>query len=79
LSEIVVEGETGFMVTPNDPEALRERILWLLGHPAEAASMGAAGRRRALQHFTWPLVVQRCLDAYNAGQPEKDNSVNASC
>ena len=79
LSEIVVEGETGFMVTPNDPEALRERILWLLGHPAEAASMGAAGRRRVLEHFTWPLVVQRCLDAYNAGQPEKDNSVNASC
>ncbi|MBV8453762.1 MAG: glycosyltransferase family 4 protein [Deltaproteobacteria bacterium] len=65
LPEVVVHGETGFIVPPNDPEALRERIRWLLDHPGEAASMGAAGRRRVLAHFTWPAVVLRCLEAYS--------------
>ena len=65
LPEVVVDGETGFIVTPNDPEELRQRIRWLLDHPRGAASMGAAGRRRVLEHFTWPAVVQRCLQAYN--------------
>jgi glycosyltransferase involved in cell wall biosynthesis len=65
LPEVVVHGETGFIVPPNDPEALRERIRWLLDHPREAASIGAAGRRRVLKHFTWPAVVLRCLEAYS--------------
>ena len=65
LPELVVHGETGFIVPANDPEALRERIRWLLDHPREAAAMGAAGRRRVLEHFTWPAVVLRCLEAYS--------------
>ena len=65
LPEVVVHGETGFIVPANDPEALRERIRWLLDHPREAASIGAAGRRRVLKHFTWPAVVLRCLEAYS--------------
>jgi len=65
LPEVVVHGETGFIVTPNDPEGLRERIRWLLDHPGEGASMGAAGRRWVLENFTWPAVVRRCLQAYS--------------
>jgi glycosyltransferase involved in cell wall biosynthesis len=68
LPEVVVHGETGFIVEPNDPEALRGRIRWLLDHPPEAASMGAAGRRRVLSCFTWPAVVRRCLQAYGCIQ-----------
>jgi glycosyltransferase involved in cell wall biosynthesis len=64
LPEVVLHGETGFIVAPNDTAALRDRIRWLLDHPREGASMGAAGRRRVLEHFTWPAVVQRCLEAY---------------
>ena len=33
--------------------------------------MGRAGRRRVLAQFTWPLVVERCLDAYR-GAPAAD-------
>jgi glycosyltransferase involved in cell wall biosynthesis len=64
LPEVVVDGETGFIVPPNDPEALRERIRWLLDHPRASALMGAAGRRRVEEHFAWPSVVLRCLEAY---------------
>jgi glycosyltransferase involved in cell wall biosynthesis len=64
LPEVVTDGETGFVVPPNDPGALREKIRWLLEHPDEAARMGAAGRRRVLEHFGWPAVARRCLELY---------------
>jgi glycosyltransferase involved in cell wall biosynthesis len=64
MPEIVDDGETGFIVAPGDQDALRARLQWLAGHPAEAAAMGAAGRRAVLERFQWSQVVQRCLDAY---------------
>ena len=64
MPEIVEDGVSGFIVPANDPRALGERLAWLHGHRAEGAAMGRAGRRRVLSQFTWPLVVERCLDAY---------------
>ena len=52
------------MVPPNDPEALSRAVRRLLDHPADAARMGQEGRRRVLERFTWPAVVDRCLEAY---------------
>jgi glycosyltransferase involved in cell wall biosynthesis len=65
LPEVVATGETGFVVPPNDPPALRAKLEWLRDHPAEAARMGAAARRRVLAHFSWPAVVRACLAAYH--------------
>lgn len=69
MPEIVVDGVTGFVVPPNDPAALRERLIWLRDHPQEARKMGEAGRQRVLERFTWPAVVQRCLAAYRELAP----------
>jgi glycosyltransferase involved in cell wall biosynthesis len=66
MPEVVVDGETGFVVPPNRPEALRSRLERLRDHPEEVATMGAAGRRRVLERFTWPKVVEQCLAAYDA-------------
>ncbi len=66
MPEVVEDGVTGFIVPPNDPHALAERIRWLHAHPSEAAQMGRAGRARVLKRFTWEQVVDRCLDAYAA-------------
>jgi glycosyltransferase involved in cell wall biosynthesis len=55
---------SGFLVEPNDPADLRARLRWLKDHPAEAAAMGEAARRRVLEKFTWDAVVDRCLAAY---------------
>jgi glycosyltransferase involved in cell wall biosynthesis len=60
----VDDGVTGFIVAPGDQRALRDRLEWFAGHPAEAAAMGAAGRRAVLERFQWSQVVQRCLNAY---------------
>jgi starch synthase len=66
LPEIVVEGETGRIVPPNDVNALRDALVWLKTHPSDTLRMGRAGRERVLAEFTWPATVQRCLEIYAA-------------
>lgn len=66
LSEVVVEGATGFLVPPNDPAALGARLRLLLGDAALAARLGAAARERIASSFTWEHVAGRCLAAYAA-------------
>lgn len=66
MPEVVLDGVTGFVVPPNSPQAIGERLEWIANHPAEAARMGNAGRRRVLELFNWPGVVQRCLNLYGA-------------
>ena len=65
MPEIVEDGRSGFIVPPNNPSAICERIVWLRDHATEAAQMGEAARQRVLDKFTWPGVVQRCLEIYS--------------
>ena len=44
LPEYVVDGETGWVIPANDPEALAEAIRTALSDPARLAGMGEAGR-----------------------------------
>jgi glycosyltransferase involved in cell wall biosynthesis len=55
IPDVVIEGETGFVVPPRDAVALAERIVKLLDDGACRARMGAQGRS----------LVQRC---YSLGQ-----------
>ena len=49
--EIVVDGETGFIIEPYSDEALAEKIIHLLDHPQQAQKMGTAGQERVKKHF----------------------------
>jgi glycosyltransferase involved in cell wall biosynthesis len=66
MPEVVEDGVNGFVVPPNDPAALREKLLWLRDNPARAAEMGRAARRSVTEKFNWPAVVRRCLEIYAA-------------
>jgi glycosyltransferase involved in cell wall biosynthesis len=66
VPEVVQDRVTGFVVPPNRPDLLREKLLWLRDHAAESSAMGLAARQHVLEKFTWPAVVRRCLDIYNA-------------
>jgi glycosyltransferase involved in cell wall biosynthesis len=52
FEETVVEGQTGRLVEPG-AEALAEALTQLLGDEEARERMGSAGRRSALQHWTW--------------------------
>jgi glycosyltransferase involved in cell wall biosynthesis len=66
LPEVVEDGVTGFLVPPNDPDALGSRLRWLREHTDEATRMGIAARERVIERFTWPEVVRRCLEVYRS-------------
>lgn len=66
MPEVVEDGVTGFVVPPNDPEALRAKLVWLRENPARRREMGEAARRRVLDKFTWPAVVRNCVEIYNS-------------
>jgi glycosyltransferase involved in cell wall biosynthesis len=64
MPEVVVDGETGLVVPPNDPEALRHAIRTLLDNDVRWTSMSGAAVEHVLQRFTWRRVAERCLAAY---------------
>jgi alpha-maltose-1-phosphate synthase len=66
VPEMVVEGETGYLVPIDDVEALADRLARLLLDPDLRSRMGVAGRARAESHFTWAAVVERMADALGA-------------
>lgn len=59
LDEVVLDGETGIVIPPEDTEALVEAMLRLLEAPDEAARLGAAGRRRVELHQNWDAAAGR--------------------
>ena len=64
MPEIVEDGRSGFIVPPNDAKTLGEKLIWLNQHREEAKNMGRNARARVLETFTWPRVVERCLEIY---------------
>ena len=73
LPEVVgTSGETGLLVTPDDPDALAGAIRQLLDDPELRARLGAAGRERVINPFTWQVTARgtaACYDAVLRGEP----------
>jgi glycosyltransferase involved in cell wall biosynthesis len=65
VTDVVADGETGFLVTPEDDAAYAAAILKLLHEPALRRRMGEAGRRRAAALFD----PQRMFEAVTACYP----------
>ena len=59
IPEVVVEGETGFLVPPRDPGALARAICVLLEDRERAREMGIAGRKRVERLFSVETMVAR--------------------
>ncbi|MEX0961099.1 MAG: glycosyltransferase [Burkholderiales bacterium] len=63
-SFVNLHGQTGIVVPPSDPAALREAMLSLLADPEWAASMGRAARERYLRHFQAREMGEAYLQLY---------------
>lgn len=62
--DVVIDGVNGLIVPPNDVESLRTAMKKLADDPDLVARMGAAGRQRILENFTWDHFRQRLLEAH---------------
>ena len=63
--DVVVEGETGLLVPPDDPAALAGALAQLIRDAALRRTMGASGRRRARACFSVQAMVERTLAMYD--------------
>jgi len=63
--EAVVDGENGFLVPSEDPEAAANRLLLLLQDSARAAQIGQAGRLTAQMRFSSETMIKNLLNLYD--------------
>lgn len=62
--EVVLDGNTGLLVPPRDPDALARAVRRLLDDPQLAHRLGTAARDRVEQEFSEPLVVAQTMRLY---------------
>ena len=71
IPEIVVEGETGYLVDFDADDLdgftseLADRLENMLSDPALAAKLGKAGRERVVEHFGWPAIASKTVQLYD--------------
>ena len=56
----------GWLVPPDDEEALARALVAAASDPVERAIRGANGRRRARERFSWDQVAGAVADVYAA-------------
>ena len=80
IPEVVVEGETGVLVpvelradepmTPVDPDRfardLADAVNALMADPVRREALGAAGRRRAVEQFSWSSIADKTVALYRS-------------
>lgn len=59
LTEIVVDNETGFLVEPNNKDALKDALEKLITNPELRTSFGEKGFQRAIENFSIQKYVQK--------------------
>ena len=74
LRDIVIDGDTGLLVPPGDPAALRAAMATLSASPELRERMGQAGQRRVAE-FRASVVVPRLEQVYRAVL-DQDHSVD---
>lgn len=60
-SEVIVHGETGVLVDPDEPDAIATAIAGLLSSPGRMAAFGQAGRLRVASEFTYEHFRTRMI------------------
>ena len=71
-SDVVVNGETGFLVAPHQPQAMAERILTLLNDETLCNKMGYVAQQRS-DHYSLQNMFEKVESLYkelhSAGRP----------
>lgn len=73
------EGGCAELVTAGDVDELRQVLGELLDSPARLASLGAAGRRRALDVYSWESVAAQTLEVYQRATERWTHRAEATC
>jgi glycosyltransferase involved in cell wall biosynthesis len=65
LPEVVgADGETALVVPPGDSEALAAKLRWALGRDDLRRTVGAAGRQRVVDQWSWKHTAAKTVEQY---------------
>lgn len=72
--EVVIDGETGFLVPPGDTNVLAKSIIQLAGNPEMRRSMGREGQGRFTKQFDHKTMTDRIRGVYEQVLESSDRS-----
>jgi glycosyltransferase involved in cell wall biosynthesis len=68
LQHLVADGRDGFFFPAGDAEACADRLRTLLQNPERRMDMGAAGRDKARNEYSWPVIAERTEAIYQRAE-----------
>jgi glycosyltransferase involved in cell wall biosynthesis len=71
LPEVVRDGETGFIVPPNDPDAAADALERLVRDQLLRRQMGEAGAQHVAKNYSWDASVQTMIKVLEATRQSK--------
>ena len=57
IPELIEDNQTGLLVSPQSPDMLAEKIIWMIEHPVESEEMAQAGYQKVLEEFNLKRVL----------------------
>ncbi len=75
IEEIIVDGATGYLVPPKNPEALTRAIEEMITHPGQRRAMGDAAFKRTAQYFSATAHQERIMNLYDEVLETKTGSM----
>ena len=67
--EVVMDGQTGFLVDPENPKELMDVILRLWSDRELAVRLGLEGKQRVEREFTWEKLTEKYVSELTAALP----------
>jgi len=65
IDELIIDKKTGYLIPPNDPEILSEKIIELFNNPQLCREMGEAGYKFAKQEFEYNNQIDKIVKLYS--------------
>lgn len=66
MLEAIINGETGYLIKPNDIQDLIDKILFLYNNRAKSEEMGEIGYKRVINQFLWDKIVKIYVQVFKS-------------
>ena len=74
MREIVIPGETGFLVPVDDPQALADSLLLLLKNPEQRLQMGGKARRMVRERLSIAGMARAFEELITGDSPRQERN-----
>ncbi|HWQ71183.1 MAG TPA: glycosyltransferase [Desulfitobacteriaceae bacterium] len=65
LPEVVIDGETGLLIPPENTKELCSAMEFMIAYPEKRRLMGQAGRKLVMEYYDWQRNVTQMEEVYN--------------